>query len=207
MNPFMLIALGGRQPITQTFTTNESWTAPDGVTAVSITGKGSDGTAATTAPANAAVIDIVYRTDTSTGSGYATWVNFQGYVAPVVTDINADGSASWNQSIVQVWPDGTNELAQYPVSISDAVPGSAYADTDAGWQTSGSITASGSNFVRYTANIPAAAGTQASGFGKVFPGGAPGAAAIPANYPNTPVTPHQNYPYVVPAGGYITITY
>lgn len=207
MNPFMMIALGGRQQITQTFTTSGSWTAPDGVTVVSLVGKGADGVPATTASANAAVIDVVYRTDVSTGSGSATWANFQGLVDPVVIDINADGAASWTQYIAYVWPDGTNELDSFPTSISGAVPGTADAATDAGWQTSGPISNSGSNFVTYTVNVPATTGAQTSGFGKVFPGGVSGTAAIPASFPNVPVTPHANYPYVVPAGGSLTITY
>ncbi len=207
MNPFMMIALGGRQQITQTFTTSGSWTAPDGVTVVSLVGKGADGVPATTAPASAAVIDVIYRTDTSTGSGFATWGNFQGLVDPVVIDINADGSGSWTQYIAYVWPDGTNELDSFPTSISGAVPGSAYESTDAGWNTSGAISNSGSNFVSYIVNVPATTGAQTSGFGKVFPGGVAGAAAIPASFPNVPVTPHQLYSYVVPAGGSLTITY
>lgn len=208
MNPFMMMALGGREPITQTFTGNATWVAPDGVTSlVSLEGRGANGTFPTTVSATAAVIDIVYRTDTSTGSGNADWSNFQGVVTPVIADFNPDGAASWNQYIVQVWPDGSNSVATYPISISGGVPGSATASTDAGWQTSGAIANSGSNFLSYTDNVPSAAGANATAFGKTFMGGAPSSSAVAVPYYNEPVTPHSSYNIVVPAGGSVTIIY
>lgn len=209
MAPWMIAMLSGkRRLITETYTASRTWVCPLGVSnLVSVVGKGQNGTNDSSVAANAAVIDVIYRTDASTGTGYATWGNFQGIAAAVAADINDNGSASFNQSIVYVWPDGTNDLTSYAQSITGAVPGSASAATDAGWQTSGEISNSGSNFVNYSASVPGVAGSNTTGFTKTFSGGAANTAAIAVTYNNIAVVGGMSYSLVIPAGGYITLSY
>lgn len=53
---------------------------------------------------------------------------------------------------------------------------------------------------------PETTGASATGFGRVFPGGAGGGAAN-VSFNNVPVTAGSTYQVVVPSGGSITITY
>jgi hypothetical protein len=206
MKPWMLATIaGGAKLEKEVITSSRMWTAPS-TTSVSLTGKGSDGSTSEVKGKSASVIAVNYRTDTSTGSGSATWESFQGVAPAAAADLNADGVATWTYYVVDVWPDGTNKIVQQTsVTVDDAIPGSASVNSNMG--TSGPITSSGGASISYLYNGSGKAGTAATGFGKTFPGGALGEPALELNFPDVPVSPGQQYPLDVPVGGSITISY
>lgn len=63
-----------------------------------------------------------------------------------------------------------------------------------------------SNIRSDTNYVPATTGAAASGFGKTSPGGA-GGPATPTLFEGVPVVGGQSYDLVIPAGGFITISY
>lgn len=211
MNPLVLLSLFGRKRelVTLTYNANATVVIPVGVTMLNtVTGKGVNGTSSATVGDSYGVINVSYRTDTSTGSGNVNWNGLQSQAPAVAADLNADGSASWTYYIMNVWPDGTNSFQfEIPITVTDAIPGSASVTYSGGWQTSGAITSSGSARVTWLRNVPGAAGADASGLGFTFSGGAPGAVAPSVTHNNVAVTPGGSYPLVVPSGATIQITY
>lgn len=206
MKPWMLAAIsGGPQLVTETFYSNTTWTAP-ATTSVNLSGKGTNGTSFTTLGTSQPIFSINYRTDTNTGSGSVTWSNFTPTLNSKVSDLNADGVASWTFTEVDVWPDGKNTVTgQTPISVSDAIPGSVSASSN--MPASGPITQSGSANINYDYRGPGEAGVAATGFGRTFPGGAVGQTAPTTTFNDIAVTPGQQFVLNIPVGASISITY
>ena len=193
----------------QTLTSSQTWTAPSSVSLInSIVGEGADGTSASVYSDGYGALNIGFRTDTNTGSGFIDWDGLQGIAEAIAADLNDNGAASWTYIVLYVWPDGKNAYAaQIPVSITDAVPGSASVSFSGGWQTSGAIAGGGAANLTWQRNAPAAAGANTTGFGYTFPGGAVATPATPVTHNNVAVTPGAGYALTIPSGGSITLTY
>lgn len=206
---------GGPELKSKTFSANESWTVPAGVTnLVAMSGKGASGT-----PQSSGTRTASSQTDSITGhtsgsgptSGSLSWGDFQADVSNGFSAVNGGGSGSYYGVIYHGYP-GTNtyDITLQQGVYSNAIAGTATVIKSAGWKNSGPVLGTDYGFavINYTQSytIAATTGASATGFGKTFPGGVGGAATV-TNFSNVPVTPLSSYNVVVPAGGSITITY
>jgi hypothetical protein len=216
MSMLLMLAMSAkRDTITETFTSNSTWTAPVGVTLIdTVVGKGANGTpGSTTTSWTDTRIDRVSGVSSGTGknAGAQSWSLFQDDAPLMASRVNSGGSGGL-EGVIYTGYIGTNT---HDIDISygvyfDAIPGTASYYTTGGWKSSGIILSGdyGESWIRYqrTITVTATTGANATAFGKTFPGGA-GGPAIPASYSAVPVTPGQSYPIVVPSGGSVTITY
>lgn len=206
MAPWLLALIAGRQARTETFLANATWVAPFGVsTLAAVAGKGAAGAPSYVTTGSLYVLAVQYQPVGSAGTGNVTWNDVQGNAAPVAADLN-DGSATFTQGIVKVYPDRTNTVEYGTATINDAIPGTAGTTVTAGWGTSGAITTSGEDRVTWSYNVPATTGTASTAFGYSFPGGTGGPGSITTQL-NVPVVGGNSYAIVVPLGGSVTITY
>jgi hypothetical protein len=162
---------------TKTFTNNESFTVPAGVSLLdSIVGHGAAGTPAVPGDVEfyTHVVNSLYRRTGGidyvesdipgwTGPGTGTG-NGSNYCDPPTNFTEAQSTVYWREVVCYYYQTRT---------------------------------------VGYK---PATTGANATGFGKVFPGGVGGPAAD-VTFSNVPVTAIASYPVTVPLGGSITITY
>lgn len=215
MNPAVQAVICGRrrQQVTQTFTSNATWTAPITTSRIeSASGKGSDGSAATIATVNNLLIDTIQGVASGIGStsGSLSWPSFNDAALIVAGINNGTQGSGWNGVNYTGHPNSNT----YDISIVSGViaasyiQGSASASYSAGWKMSGAVLASdyGQSFISYQYNVPPTNGTAATAFGKTFPGGTAGPASV-TPFSNLVVTPGASYSIVVPAGGSLTITY
>lgn len=210
------IAMGN--VVSQTFTTNTTWTAPAGVSLLSsVTGKGAAGAAAYT-DANTSrsfqVMKVTGSASTSGGggqSGILSWSDLWSQAQSFQSEINAGGTGSDTSAIYVQYTDsryiqntGTN------LSWSSAIAGSASLSAisfpQSGNVTSGASASATVSFQQAGAYHSATTGASATGFGKTFPGGYSGPASV-TTFSNVAVTPLTQYSIVVPTSGSITITY
>lgn len=205
----MLASIGSKTLQTRTFTSSETYTIPAGVTRLeSASGKGQDGTAATTAPAGPALACIVtYRTSGGGGTpGNPQWGTANSYANSARDAINAGGNGSYQVGQIDQFSNGSYNLSTPTANFTNAVAGSATLAYDPGWKTSGGIDASSQASVSWRTNVPPTTGGAATGFGLTFPGGVAGPAGTSDFGPQT-VTPGATMSIVVPSGASITITY
>lgn len=194
--------MGAKTQQTVTFTSNTTWVAPSGVNLVnSAIGKGTD---STTSTSNSTVVNMVYHSTGSAGTGSVLWDNVQGIAEAAASDVDDDGAATFTRYTIQAYPDGTNTFATTSISIGSGIPGTANATFTGAWSTSGAVTGSGTSRVTYDRVTN---GTASTGFGNTFPGGTGGGVAPVTTFNNIAVTPGASYPIVVPTGGTVQIIY
>lgn len=210
MSPWMMAMISGkRRVVSETFTTSQTWVCPLGVSRLNtLTGKGQDGSGITTPNATTFLVNVNYQASGTGVDGSATWANFDASVNGWVSTLNSTGSVSYNRTVVSAYPDGTVTFnSQATQSISGAVPGTAVKITYGAWAASGAITATGDAAVNYNFYLAAAPGSDTTGFGYTFAGGAADTPATPVTHNNVAVVSGASYSLVVPAGGSITISY
>lgn len=204
---------GGAQLVTKTFTSNQSFTVPFGVSSIDMSGKGADGTASYSSTRTAyAQGDVVTGHLNGTGniSGAYSWSDFQD-LSSRVAQVNGGGSGNFSYAIYDGYLNtNTYTLGSAQTTYSGAIPGTASMVTSPGWHVSGAVLGSDYGFsqVQYTQayTVPATTGADSTGFGKTFPGGVGGAAST-VSFTNVAVTSGSSYNVVVPSGGSITISY
>lgn len=182
MKPWMMaLAASRREPVTLTFTSSATWTAPVSTSMlVSLVGKGQDGTPAS-------------------GDSSTTY-----YLVTLATTFynRRDGGVDVGE---------TSEVSREETTAGAPVPPTntqgPFATDDDPVYSSFSIQY---QYVKESetvdTTVPATTGANTTGFGKTFAGGA-GVAAVAATYANVAVTPGAPYSLTIPSGGYITITY
>lgn len=214
MSPWLLAIIGaGQERVSQTFTSNGTFTVPLGVSKVDLAGKGADGTASYSGTRTAyASGDTVtgHFNGTGTISGAYSWSDFQD-LASRVAQVNAGGAGNYYYAIYDGYLNtGTYTLTSAQTTFSDAVPGTASMWTSPGWHVSGAVLGNdyGYSAVQYTQEytIPPTTGANTTGFGKTFAGGAGGPAAT-ASFTDVAVIENTAYAVTVPAGGSLTISY
>lgn len=210
-----------------TFTTNQTWTSPVGVTnLLTVVGKGQDGAPATTGyydPSTERSANIISVAGLSgpnpyvgvglNGTGTADWATHQNTAPNAATTLNTGGTGTVQATVFWQYSDGFHYVYSN-VSYTNAIPSSAKVYTGSGWRTSGPILAGqdglqGVTWLEQGAYHPATSattGASTTGFSKTFAGGV-GVSATSTTYTNVAITASTGYPIVVPTGGYITITY
>lgn len=217
MKPWMAAVIsGGPELKTRTFTSNETFVVPFGVSQLeSLSGKGAAGLPPQTiTDSRSRIVSSVIAFSSGSGpsTGSLTWNDFQGDAAAARNIINAGGSGSFSGASYAGFPNtNTYSIGLNTGTFTNAVPGSAYVQNSAGWKTSGPILvgddgASEVYWQEYAGTTPATTGASATGFGRTFPGGTGGAAST-TTFGATAVTGGQSYSVIVPSGGSITITY
>lgn len=214
MSPWLLALIGaGQELVTQTFTSNGSFTVPLGVSKVNLSGKGQDGAASYSGTQLAyAAGDTVtgHFNGTGTVSGAYSWSDFQD-LASRVAQVNGGGNGNFYYNIYDGYLNtNTYTLSSAQTTYNDAVPGTASMWTSPGWHVSGAVLGNdyGYSAVQYTQTytVPATTGANTTGFGKTFPGGAGGPASV-TSFTDVAVTENTSYPVTVPTGGSLTISY
>lgn len=184
MNFLMMLVNGSAKAVTETFTSNRTWTAPAGVTKIdTVLGKGAAGS-----PASTSTVTHYYHDEYA----YDVYHHRDG----TFTDTSNDKTLVSETEVAS----GSTPLPSSHQSQHFDTPD----DPDTDWfyvqyvyfrsQTS------------TTETDPATTGASTTAFGKTFPGGA-GGPATPASYSNVAVVPGQSYAMTIPSGGSITITY
>lgn len=219
----MLVGMGrvasAPQTYTRTFNSSESYVVPAGVTMLDkIEGKGQDGQPSSYGPSTpqTMIVAEVYgetdRTSQTRSTALRTWEYFTTHAYGMVGKVNAGGSGMEPAGYLNYiqYPDRTVDLISQSTAWADAIAGSA-SFVSISWNFNGSIFPGdfGTAAVQYSrrgAFIPATTGASASAFGKTFPGGTGGTAAL-SGHTSVPVTPGATYQVTVPSGGFITITY
>lgn len=195
-------------PRQKTFTSNEVWTAPAGVTSINITGKGQDGSPATW---TATSISVMGCTKSSFNQPGGSLTSKNDAVADGAVSAGAfvggtgERTVSYERVTYTVGPDNLSVRSSF--TLSRTVRGSASVSSGS---TSGNITHTPSSLTSVSVSVESksggSTGASATGFGYTFPGGS-GGAATPATYTNVTVGPGNPYSVVVPSGGSITITW
>jgi hypothetical protein len=215
---------------TVTFTSNGTWTAPANVSLVpTISGKGSDGVSDSTRFQYLQTA-FVYRASVSANPITATWQDYITQAAIKINNMNAGAPGVYsidlpnyvnNGVFIGVGDVGVQSFESPPTITVTYVRGSAAASSvnfpPTGVPASNVITyaqavASGSQYaITFTAYDYGYAGTDATGLGKTFPGGAyvapDGYPATTTTFTNVTVTPSTSYSIVVPSGGTVSISY
>lgn len=207
----------GLNPVSVTFTANGTWVAPNNVTKVNMSGKGSDGVSDTWA-----YRDIVNASLNGSGGPYTNPPYLQySYVYGLVTAQLSSINSSTLQRTVSTtdyyWFLDTSNNYSNPTTVYNGytIRGTAVVVGYGSAATSGNVTYSPNNFAIWAINVevlyPGGPGADATGLGKTFPGGAySGGTGYPAStttFTNVTVTPGASYSIVVPSGGSITISY
>jgi hypothetical protein len=207
MAPWMLALItGSRRLVTQTFTSNTTFTVPYGVSRVNLSGKGQDGAAAVFA---SQTLDLFFCSLVSSSGGVPISAASAGsFGANQATLFDGAGVRTVNYTSRNYQIDSSDLTAYYDTAISVIVSGTGSASIST---TSGNLTQANSstNYGRYTIAVqqsPASTGADTTAFGKTFAGGVAGP-ATPASFTDVAVTENTAYPIVVPAGGSLTISY
>lgn len=228
-----LIGSKSQSLTTITFTSNDTWVAPAGVTnVVSIEGKGSNGVSDSLG--NVANFD--YHADKNQGSPpfanspYASYTNLYNYANTTLSTLNAGGSGTryiTTNFIYEVYCAvvSDNTWVGYFTYSGNPLAGVAITGTCSisslnGGPTSGNVVWSSMNnysgsTISVSGYIAGHAGSNATALGQTFAGGtytgtypnATGNAASASTYYNISVTPGNSYSIVVPSGGYVTLNY
>lgn len=204
-----MIAVGGRATITETFTENKTWTSPDGVTSINMTGRGQHGTNDTLTSTFVFAAIGEYKT-TGSGSivgGTGAWENLQNAANYNQNLAIAGGTVDFIFNRITQFADGTQNQSLPTAQFKNVTPGSAVLIYGQEWRSSGPILTNGFAQISFTYMLLGVAGAASSGFGRTFSGGPANGLAVQSSYSNVPVTPNTPYNVVVPAGGFITITY
>jgi hypothetical protein len=211
---------------TVTFTSSTTWTAPAYLSNIVIlAGKGSAGTSDSTAPAtlrNSYVFNS-FNVPVSRASPTPTrdWSEFYNHSVDLANTINGSGGVVYFESwdFARVGVDTRSYYYDYYVgdvyatgyavggtaSINNGYPATSGAVyyVSSGWY--------GETSVSFTQYFYGGAGTDATGVGKTFSGGAySGGTGYPATtttFTNVAVTPGASYSLSIPSGGQISISY
>lgn len=221
MNVFrMLVAGGGRDPISVTFTQNTPWTAPVS-TLTRVSGFGARGQNATQGYQEtinrteyACYVSHIGSSFEFASPGQVSWGETQGAHVLAAQAINAGGNGSFKRENFYQYTNGRGYDSSQ-VAFSNAVPGSASTYFSGGWKTSGSVVpgdfaysyVTWQEYGAFVPGSPATTGASATAFGLTFPGSTGNVAQTTTTFNNVAVTQGQQYQIVVPAGGSITITY
>jgi len=226
----LLATAGPVVTTTVTFTTNQTWTSPVGVTnLITVVGKGQDGAPAVPPyydPAvtrDATVVTIRGFQYVSTNSPYGyndvsgtwDWSSSQNDAPNAASTLNIGGTGTvYGMSLIQYGVEYHYDVV--PINFTNAITGSATSSTDGPsfWKTSGPVASGdwGNSYVTwhelgaFHSGVSATTGASTTGFSKTFSGGV-GVEAATTTYHNVTITASTGYPIVVPSGGYITITY
>lgn len=180
MSILMMLALGSKrvpQTFTQTFTSNQTFKMPAGVSLLtSASGRGAAGSPGTPGSSG----QNGYRQTTET-----TFFRRDGGPNDVVR----------SSGVIPGSPVPGNYCTERTISMSESVVYNFRRDCY--YYEYAYIPGTGSD---------PTTGASATGFGKVFPGGYGGPAST-TTFNNVAVTPNANYSVVVPSGGIITITW
>ena len=203
---------------TTTFTSSSSWTAPIGVTNLTVlTGKGGDGEPASEfwAPNQigytaysyewsgaGGAIDGAPQYDQVRSSGLATIAGFNSSTA--------DRTIVWGPSLYYYNPATQKTTFVGGDFISRRVRGT-ITPSSGPWDNNSSQQVKGIGNGWYFNgetffSSPETTGGTSSAFGNTYPGGV-GGAATPITTTNVSVTPGQTYGITVGAGGYVTFQY
>lgn len=210
MKPWLqAIIVGNPAPTTQTFTSNTTWNCPLDVSRLEIVrGEGADGTPDTPTARSASSVSVIYATSGSGSQPVSNdWSNMQARANFNQSAMAAGGNVSYGELNLIVYAGGTETSTATGINLSNVIAGTASTVYSGGWSSSGPITSSGTASINYQEMVPAAPGAASTAFGLSFPGGAANTPASPVDFQNVAVTPGTAYSIVVPAGGFITITY
>jgi hypothetical protein len=220
MAPWLLALITGqRKLVTQTFTSNTTFTVPFGVSNLeTVSGYGAAGSPSSYNGdvSRSAIVTYVHGIASATvysTAGDISWNSVQGEAVGAGAAISSTPSGGTYGGSDYVYNPTTHSYSYSLtfVSWSNAIPGSASVSNSAGWKSSGAIVdgdygTSSVNWLEYGTTTPATTGASATGFGKTFPGGT-GGPATTTSFANVAVTGGSNYSIVVPAGGSLTISY
>ncbi|MDQ1920554.1 hypothetical protein [Massilia pseudoviolaceinigra] len=203
-----------RTPMTATFTSSGTWTAPGSTTMVdSLVGKGSDGGAAPVLSASAVVATVFWYVGSGgANAGFYDWTSATNTAVSQRNAINAGGSPSYTFYNVGQFSNSTYTVTTAGRSESGVIAGSATISYESGWQSSGNISGGGSN-QNWSATVSwnylgsPTNGSNSTAFGYTFTGGISGGVAPTSTYYNITVIPGNGYSIVVPPGGSVTINY
>ncbi|MDQ1834669.1 hypothetical protein [Massilia scottii] len=203
-----------RTPMTATFTSSGTWTAPASTTMVdSLIGKGSNGGAAPLLSASTTVATVFwYIGSGGSNAGTYDWASATNSAIAQRNAINAGGSPSYTFYNISQHSNNTYTVATAGYSLSGVVAGSATISYEPGWLSSGNIAGGGSaqswsatvswNYYGSPTN-----GSNSTALGYTFAGGISGGVAPTSTHYNITVIPGNGYSIVVPPGGSVTINY
>jgi hypothetical protein len=220
---------------TVTFTSNGTWVAPTGVgEVVTLTGSGSPGVSDSSGTQGVITTGVTaVSTSPSSTPITRTWQDYISYTQGFINTMNSGVGVQtitvpyYTSNKVDITPSNTGfqdlttsggSTLTYVASPTGAVialsgfpptgvsPTSVINYADAALNPVWGII-----IISYTAYFYGYAGSDSSGLGYTFPGGAyaggTGYPAVPATYSNIPVTPGASYSIVVPSGGSVSISY
>ena len=217
----------GVTTVTTTFTSSTTWTAPAGVSNLSVvSGRGSNGQSDFWTPAN---ITRVWAEQTPTAepyAPYASWATAYSEAQNMVNSLNSSGTGPRTITIPGSKKyrvsNATGYVDYYGLDVgldySGYINNAAYIVLDpSSTPTSGNMTYA--SFPYYYAGFfiyadvlaTGPAGTASTGFGQTFPGGAASGGTAPITvFNNVAVTPGATYTITIPTDNvspYITIQY
>jgi len=211
--------------VTTTFTSSGSWTAPAGVTKLTVlSGRGSNGQSDYWSPTYVTRAQVTSAGYPTTNPAYLDWSVPYNYAVSAANSINASGTGPRTVSIPNEYYWVVNNVtSQWVVNNfgggSQYVQGSATVVPNQSLPTSGNIDGP-TFFPTYQTAIfwiyidvyyTGAAGTASSGFGQTFPGGAASGGTAPiTTFTNVTVTPGTTYSISIPTDRpdpYVTIQY
>lgn len=203
---------------TATFTSSGSWTAPAGVTNLTVlTGAGGTGTPFSSEWINDSSLGYAaysYESDNTTGvvNGAPTYAEIATYGDSVLASINsstADRTVSWTEYRYFYNPSNQKTLTLTGTTTS-RVRG-VVVKTFGAWDNTSSQPVLGLGNGWYFGGEQyyeqaATTGGNSSAFGNTYAGGV-GGAATPVTTNNVTVIPGQTYTITVASGGYVTFQY
>jgi hypothetical protein len=202
---------------TATFTSSSSWTAPAGVTNLTVlTGKGGDGEPASEFWASSQIGYVaaagIFSGSAGTIDGFTTYEYATNEARAVLAGFNsstADRTIVWGPSIYYWNPTTSKYYTQGGDFQSRRVRGTMTASAGPWDNTSQTIIRSYGDEWYFNGEAffssPETTGGTSSAFGFTYPGGV-GGPATPSTTTNVSVTPGQTYSITV-SGGYVTFQY
>lgn len=207
---------------TQTFYSSTTWVAPAGVTSIiTLVGKGQDGTSDSWQDGIVNNIHVAVLSPPSTPGGMSLigstldWSTPYGTQQSYLSSLNSGAPGQRNITVYipkyYYFTDPAYQKWYYSLETSSGSTIQGYAGIAEAVPSSGIISTSSPFFNQYRINasrlVPGSAGSNTTGFGYTFAGGAANTAATPVTYNSVAVTPGASYSLSIPSGGYIQITY
>jgi hypothetical protein len=212
--------------VIQTFTANATWVAPAGVTLVNMSGAGSPAVSDSSRFNETIYISVATQgASRNENPPFAQWSTFYGEATTALGQITANSGT--NQITFQrrnyiIDTDGSYRLTAYSfttvwvVGSSGSIFGTGGTPPTSGDITYASVAASLGWIVQAgETRVLGSVGSASTGLGKTFPGGTltgtepyrTAVAPSTTTFNDVAVTPGVSYPIVVPAGGFITLSY
>lgn len=198
-------------PVSVTINANAAWVCPAGVTTVSLSGKGANGTSEYWEMTAHTMMSCTRSSFNQSGGSVVSKSDavLDGISAASPMD---DGSnhgerfVTWYKVTYTVGPDNLSKRTT-PFSTSRRIRG----PISLSWGSeSGNITHTPSSLTSVTSTVETkysgTTGASSTGFDRTFPGGNQGPATN-TEFANVAVTPGNDYSLVIPTGGQITISY